>query len=132
MPLEPVIKKAFWFLAAAAIAYILAILALSIPFIQRNALYMHNANPTLFQHLSNDQQFSFLPHQVQPFSITTPDKETIYAWHILPLHLYHEHQEALVGQNSFGLKPSQSVIDPVAFKPLSNDSNAHVVLNFHG
>ena len=132
MPLEPIIKKAFWSLAAAGIAYVLAILALTVPSIQRNALYAHNFNPSLFQNLSDVEQFGFLHHQVQPFTVTTPDNETIYAWHILPLHLYHEHQEELVGQLGFGLKTFESVVDTVAFKLLANDSNAHVVVNFHG
>ena len=132
MPLDLIFKKAFWSLAAAGIAYLLSILALTFPFIQRNALYAHKINPTLFQNLSDVEQFGFLHHQVQPFTVRTPDNETIHAWHILPLHLYHEHQEELVDQNDFGLKTSESVIDTVAFKLLANDTNAHVILNFHG
>jgi pimeloyl-ACP methyl ester carboxylesterase len=132
MPLDSIFKKAFWSLAGAGIAYLLSILALTFPSIQRNALYAHKVNPTLFQNLSDVEQFGFLHHQVQPFTVRTPDNETIHAWHILPLHLYHEHQEELVDQNDFGLKTSESVIDTVAFKLLANDTNAHVILNFHG
>jgi pimeloyl-ACP methyl ester carboxylesterase len=132
MPLESIFKKAFWSLAAAGIAYLLAVVALTVPSIQRNALYAHKVNPSLFQNLSDVEQFGFLHHQVQPFTVKTPDEETIHAWHILPLHLYHEHQEELIGQKNFGLKPSESVIDTVAFRLLANDSNAHVILNFHG
>lgn len=132
MPLDSIFKKAFWSLAGAGIAYLLSILALTFPSIQRNALYAHKVNPTLFQNLSDVEQFGFLHHQVQPFTVRTPDNETIHAWHILPLHLYHKHQEELVDQNDFGLKTSESVIDTVAFKLLANDTNAHVILNFHG
>jgi pimeloyl-ACP methyl ester carboxylesterase len=132
MPLDSIFKKAFWSLAGAGIAYLLSILALTFPSIQRNALYAHKVNPTLFQNLSDVEQFGFLHHQVQPFTVRTPDNETIHAWHILPLHLYHEHQEELVDQNDFGLKTSESVIDTVAFKLLANDTNAHIILNFHG
>jgi pimeloyl-ACP methyl ester carboxylesterase len=132
MPLDSIFKKAFWSIAGAGIAYLLSILALTFPSIQRNALYAHKVNPTLFQNLSDVEQFGFLHHQVQPFTVRTPDNETIHAWHILPLHLYHEHQEELVDQNDFGLKTSESVIDTVAFKLLANDTNAHVILNFHG
>jgi pimeloyl-ACP methyl ester carboxylesterase len=132
MPLDLIFKKAFWSLAVAGIAYLLSILALTFPSIQRNALYAHKINPTLFQNLSDVEQFGFLHHQVQPFTVRTPDNETIHAWHILPLHLYHEHQEELVNQDDFGLKTSESVIDTVAFKLLANDTNAHVILNFHG
>jgi pimeloyl-ACP methyl ester carboxylesterase len=132
MPLDLIFKKAFWSLAAAGTVYLLAILALTVPSIQRNALYVHKLNPTLFQNLSDVEQFGFLHHQVQPFTVRTPDNETIYAWHILPLHLYHEHQDELVDQNDFGPKTSESVIDTVAFKLLAGDTNAHVILNFHG
>jgi pimeloyl-ACP methyl ester carboxylesterase len=132
MSLDSILKRVFWSFAAAKIAHLLAILALTIPSIQRNALYAHKVNPTLFQNLSDVEQFGFLHHQVQPFTVRTPDNETIYAWHILPLHLYHEHQDELVDQDDFGLKTSESVIDTVAFKLLANDTNAHVILNFHG
>jgi pimeloyl-ACP methyl ester carboxylesterase len=132
MLLDPIFRKAFWSLAAAGITYLLAIFALTVPYIQRNALYAHKVNPSLFQNLSDVEHFGFLHHQVQPFTMTTPDDETIYAWHLLPLHLYHEHQEELTGQDNYGLKRSESVIDTVAFRILANNSNAHVVLNFHG
>lgn len=132
MPLEPIFRKAFWSLVAAGISYILVLLALTVPYIQRNAIYVHKANPTMFQNLSDVEQFGFLQHQVQPFTVRTPDNETIYAWHILPLHLYHEHQDELTSQDDFGLKPAEAAIDTVAFRLLANDSNAHVILNFHG
>jgi pimeloyl-ACP methyl ester carboxylesterase len=132
MPLEPIFRKAFWSLAGGGLAYVLAVLALTVPYVQRNAIYFHKANPSLFQNLSDVEQFGFLNHQVQPFTVKTPDNETIHAWHILPLHLYHEHQEELTNQDDFGLKPAESVIDTVSFQLLANDPNAHVIVNFHG
>ena len=132
MPLEPLFRKAFWALAASILAYGLAIFALTVPSIQRNVLYAHKVNPAYFQNLSDVEQFGFLRHQVQPFTVVTPDNETIYAWHILPLHLYYEHKDDLIEQVNFGQKSSTEATDTLAFKILANDSNAHVIVNFHG
>ena len=132
MALEPIFRKAFWALAASILAYCLAILALTVPCVQRNVLYAHTVNPAYFQNLSDVEQFGFLRHQVQPFTVITPDNETIYAWHILPLHLYYEHKDDLIEQAHFGQKTSASVTETLAFKILANDSNAQIIVNFHG
>ena len=37
-------------------------------------------------------------NQVTPFSLSTADGQSLYAWHILPLPLYAQHEDALVKQ----------------------------------
>jgi pimeloyl-ACP methyl ester carboxylesterase len=110
----------------------LAIGALTHPVVQRNAVYAYNINPTYFQDLNNTEQFGFLHYQIQPFTITTPDNVTLFAWHILPAHLYYEHQDALKHQENFGLKPFEEAVNTVGLQLLLNDPNATLVVSFHG
>ena len=37
-------------------------------------------------------------NQVTPFSLSTADGQSLFAWHILPLPLYAQHEDALVNQ----------------------------------
>ncbi|KAG9785229.1 hypothetical protein KCU88_g2505, partial [Aureobasidium melanogenum] len=132
MAFQGFFRKAYWTLAACGLAYALLLGALTHPTIQRNATYAHNVNPTIFQNLSNVEQFGFLHHQVQPFTVTTPDNVTLFAWHILPLHLYHQHEEALKAQSNFGMQPYASAVDSVGLQLLLNDPDATAVVSFHG
>lgn len=69
-------------------------------------------------------------NQVRPFSLTTADDETLYAWHILPLPLYSQHETQLSAQPS-GF--SSNIEESLNFKLLSEDPNARLVLycKFH-
>ena len=127
-----IFNRAVWALAAGGLGYILTIIALTSASVQRNALYAHRVNPTLWQDLSVVEQFGFLHRQVQPFTLVTPNNATIFAWHILPLHLYLDYEAALLEQPEFGVKSSEHVVDSVAFRILANDPNAQVIVNFHG
>jgi pimeloyl-ACP methyl ester carboxylesterase len=113
-------------------AYVLFILALLLPAVQRPAFYAHHANPTLWQNLSDVEAFGFLPRQVQPFTLTTRDNETLFAWHILPVHLYLEHEAELLASPEFGVKTAEAVVESVALRVLAQDPEAVVVVNFHG
>jgi pimeloyl-ACP methyl ester carboxylesterase len=130
--LAPIFRKAYYSLVLVGGLYLVFVFAITFPIIQRNALYAHNVNPTLWQDLSDVEAFGFLQHQVQPFTLRTSDNETLYAWHILPLHLAQEHSEDLLQQDDFTVKSSAQVLDTLAFKLLAIDPNAHVVVNFHG
>ncbi|KIX06690.1 uncharacterized protein Z518_04666 [Rhinocladiella mackenziei CBS 650.93] len=132
MAFNSFIRKAYWILATCGLVYALAIGALTHPFVQRNATYVHNINPTFFQDLNNTEQFGFLHHQVQPFTITTPDNVTLFAWHILPLRLYRKHEQALKAQSDSGLKPYEAAAKSVGIQLLLNDPQATVVVSFHG
>jgi len=126
------LKRALWTLAALGLAYVLCILALMVPTVQRNAIYAHKVNPALWQNLLNVEQFGFLHHQVQPFTVLTPDNVTLFAWHVLPVHLYRQHERALKAQADFGLKSYDQAVKTVGLRILLNDPNAIVVVSLHG
>ncbi|KAL1965911.1 hypothetical protein VTN77DRAFT_5044 [Rasamsonia byssochlamydoides] len=128
--LLPIFKKAYWSLAAGGLLYVTWLFAMTFPGPQRLALYAHKVNPTLWQDLNDVENFGFLRTQVQPFHLVTPDNETLYGWHILPLHLCREHEELLNDHWSYG--PAEDYTKTVAFKLLAEDPNARVVVNFHG
>ncbi|KIW94591.1 uncharacterized protein Z519_04567 [Cladophialophora bantiana CBS 173.52] len=132
MAFENLFRKSFWGLAGCGLVYALAMAALTLPVVQRNATYVHKINPTYFQDLNNTEQFGFLHHQIQPFTIVTPDNVTLFAWHILPTHLYHKHEKALTGQPDFGLKPFEVASKSVGLQLLLGDPTATVVVAFHG
>jgi len=125
-------KQAFWTLAATGLVYVVGLAALTIPVLQRNVTYAHNINPAKWQNLSNVEQFGFLHHQIQPFTIQSSDGTTLFAWHILPTHLYREHKDRLIGQADFGLKPFSQAARTVGLRLLLDDPNAYVVVSFHG
>lgn len=65
--------------------------------------------------------------QVQPFNLKTPDNETLYGWHLIPLHLCHEHEDELNANEPSG--PHEDYTQTSAFKLLAKDLNARVVVN---
>ncbi|KAJ5935209.1 hypothetical protein N7466_004756 [Penicillium verhagenii] len=128
--LQSIFKKAYWTLAAGGLLYVLFICAVTFPEIQRFVLYAHKFNPSYWQNLNQVEQFGFLKTQVQPFNLVTPDNETLYGWHLLPLHLVHEHEKELMENTPFG--PSTDYTETVAFKILASNPNSRVVVSFHG
>ncbi|PYH47391.1 alpha/beta hydrolase [Aspergillus saccharolyticus JOP 1030-1] len=128
--LQPIFRKAFWSLAASGLLYALFVFALTFPVVQRFALYVHKVNPTRWQDVNLVESFGFLKTQVQPFNLATPDNETLYAWHLLPLHLCKEHEDELHANERYG--PAEDYTKTSAFKLLANDPNARVVVSFHG
>lgn len=57
----------------------------------------------------------------------TPDNETLYGWHLMPLHLCHEHEKELMENPPSG--PAADYTETSAFKILANDPNARVVVS---
>ncbi|KAL1999156.1 hypothetical protein VTN02DRAFT_4959 [Thermoascus thermophilus] len=129
--LQSIFKKAYWSLAAAGLGYVTIIYLLTFPDIQRAALYAHKLNPTIWQDVNDVENFGFLKTQVQPFNLKTPDNETLYAWHILPIHLCREHEDELLN-SKIPPGPAEDVMQTVAFKLLAENPNARVVVSFHG
>ncbi|KAJ5145055.1 hypothetical protein N7448_002447 [Penicillium atrosanguineum] len=84
--LQSIFKKAYWTLAAGGLIYVLFVCSLTWP----------EVNPSLWQDVNQVEQFGFLKSQVQPFHLVTPDNETLYGWHLMPLHLCHEHEQDLI------------------------------------
>ncbi|KAI0169427.1 alpha/beta-hydrolase [Hypoxylon sp. FL1284] len=109
--------------------YVTFLLLGAIPFIQRHFLYVHRLNTLFWHDLDKPEYWGFARNQVTPFSLTTVDDESIYAWHILPLPTYLGHEDELQAQ-----KPgfSDDVAKTVSFKLLRDDPEARLVIYFHG
>ena len=87
MALQSLFSYAFGAVAALSITYATFLGLLTIPFFQRHAIYLHAFQMTWGQDLNVPEQWGFMKNQVTPFSLSTPDGETLHAWHILPLGL---------------------------------------------
>lgn len=72
-----------------------------------------------------DQIIPFLEGQVTPFFLQTPDFQSIYAWHIIPLPVYLQNEEALSLQDS---GPAQDVEESESLRILKADPEARVVV----
>ena len=125
-------SKTFWTLASLGLVYIAALLSLTIPVVQRNATYAHNLNPTIWQNISDVEAFGFLKGQVQPFVVSTPDGCSIYAWHIMPINVYKQHEEQLKSHASSESLPYHRAAQQPGLQALFNDPNAIVLVSFHG
>lgn len=65
-------------------------------------------------------------NQVTPFKLPTPDGETIYAWHVLPLSVYARHEEAISSSREPGL--CKDVEKTEGFRLLKEDPGAKVII----
>lgn len=93
-----------------------------------SALYAHKFNTLFYHDINNAEQFGFARGQVTPFNIRTPDGETLYAWHILPIDVYARHEKALRDAN----RPNGLVEDvetSSTFKLLAGTSDARLVIS---
>ena len=61
-----------------------------------------------------------------PFNLTTPDGETLYCWHILPLDVYAEHEREITAQPS---GPADELTKTVGYKLLKADPKSRVIIN---
>merc|ERR1711939_501181 len=68
-------------------------------------------------------------NQITPFNFSTPDGETIYAWHVMPLGLYAKHEYEILQQPS---GCAEDITKTKAFQLLKNDPDARLIINFHG
>lgn len=102
---------------------------LTTSFFQAHAVYMHKIQMTWFKDLNVPEIWGFLHNQATPFFIQTPDGQSLYAWHILPIELYLRHEQALIVEPS-GVAPDFT--PRLAFKLLREDPEARLVLHFHG
>jgi len=116
-------------LGIGALVYLLFLGLLTVPFFQDQAIYLHGVTLTWFKDVTIAEQWGFLRNQVTPFTLRTPDGETLHAWHILPLGLYQQHEEELVKQPE-GI--AGDVTDRTSFKLLRDDPEALLVLYLHG
>lgn len=126
--------------AVAVISVVYAVLAsvgfyaiflglLTIPFLQKQVIYLNKVTLTWGQDVNIPEQWGFLHNQVTPFHLKTPDGESLHAWHVLPIELYRRHEKKLLDELS-GLVPD--VTDRLGFKLLRDDPESLLVLYLHG
>lgn len=114
---------------ATVIGYLAFVSILTIPAVQKQIIYLNRVTLTWFQDVNFPEQWGFLHNQVTPFTLRTVDGENLHAWHILPLGVYHRHEEQLL-QESPGLV--SDITERLSFKLLREDPNALLVLYLHG
>lgn len=64
-------------------------------------------------------------NQVTPFTLDTPDGESVYAWHITPLPLYLKNEARLTSQ-ALGHSPDFAKTE--SFRLLKEDPEARLIL----
>ncbi|KAI9763306.1 MAG: hypothetical protein M1840_000788 [Geoglossum simile] len=130
MPSVSAVLGALLGTVAAGVGLYLAFLALlTVPFLQAHAIYLHRVTLSWFQDVNEPEQWGFLRNQVTPFHLTTPDGETLHAWHILPLDVYRKNEKALRDEPA-GL--CRGIGGRKAFGLLKDDPDARLVLYLHG
>lgn len=110
-------------------AYAVFLAMLTIPAVQNQVIYLNKITMTWFMDVSAPEQWGFLRNQVTPFTLNTPDGQTLHAWHILPPGLYKENQEQLE-KEPIGIAPD--ITKRLCFKLLRDDPDSLLVLYFHG
>ena len=125
IPLKPL----FTIAAAGAGLYLPFLSLLTIPALQDHAIYLHRVTLTWFQDVNVPEQWGFLRNQVTPFQLTTPDGETLHAWHILPLDTYRSNERALRNEST-GL--CHDIKERLGFKLLKTDPDSRLVIYLHG
>lgn len=107
-------------------SWLLALLVVSFPNIQRHIFYLHKLPIWWKQKLDIPESFGFLLNQVIHYTIVTSDKERPFAWLVLPLKSYAQHEAYLVQQTSV-IKARNVALDIV-----KQDSKSKLVIYFHG
>lgn len=93
-----------------------------------SALYAHKFNTLFIHDVNNVERFGFTLGQVSPFNIHTPDGETLYAWHVLPMDVYARDEEAFRNEPQH-TGPVNDLTGSRAFKFLSESPDARVVIS---
>jgi len=106
--------------------WLLALFVVSFPYNQRHIFYLHKLPIWWKQKLDIPESFGFLPNQVTHHTIITSDKERLFAWLVLPLKAYAQHEAFLVQQTS-AIKARKAVLDIV-----KQDSKSKLIIYFHG
>ena len=125
----PLLKFGAMSVAVAIGLYATLLGLLTRPSFQANVVYLHKIQMTWFRDLNVPESFGFLRNQVTPFSIKSSDGGPLYAWHILPIELYRQHESVLTKESS-GFVPNFD--SRTAFKLLRDDPQARLVIHMHG
>ncbi len=119
------------FLSAAAIVGLYASLLglLTTASFQAHVVYLHKLQMTWFKDLDVPESFGFLRNQVTPFYIPSSSGGTLYAWHILPIELYRQHESTLIAEPSGFVS---DITSRTAFMLLRTDPDARLIIHMHG
>ena len=102
---------------------------LTTSFFQAHVVYLHKIQMTWFKDLNVPENFGFLRGQTTPFAIKSSAGGSLYAWHILPVELYRQHETALLAEPpGFAL----DITSRFAFKLLRDDPDARLIIHMHG
>lgn len=99
------------------------------PSFQAHVVYLHKIQMTWFRDLNVPESFGFLRNQVTPFSVRSSDGGALYAWHILPIALYRQHESTLIEEPSGFV---HNIKSRTAFELLRDDPEARLVIHMHG
>ena len=102
---------------------------LTTSFFQAHVVYLHKIQMTWFKDLNVPESFGFLRSQTTPFAINSSAGGPLYAWHILPIELYRQHEAALLAEPS-GF--ATNITSRFAFKLLRDDPDARLIIHMHG
>ena len=102
---------------------------LTTSFFQAHVVYLHKIQMTWFKDLNVPESFGFLRSQTTPFAIKSSAGGPLYAWHILPVELYRQHEAALLAEPS-GF--ATDITSRFAFKLLRDDPDARLIIHMHG
>ena len=128
--MAPLLLKYASILAAFLVGLYLGFLGLlTTPFFQAQVVYLHKIQMTWFKNLDVPEMFGFLRGQTTPFSIKSPLGDSLYAWHILPIELYRQHESALVAEPSGFVS---DITSRLAFRLLRDDPDARLIIHMHG
>ncbi|EOA87707.1 uncharacterized protein SETTUDRAFT_160947 [Exserohilum turcica Et28A] len=110
-----------------SLLWIPATLLCCLPWVQKQTLYLHNITFFPGKWLTEPERAGYLKNQVVPFRIVTRDKHELFAWLIAPLGVYAKHVDAFTKE-----KTGTNVEDTVALSSLCHDSEAKLLIYFHG
>ncbi|KAL8815941.1 MAG: hypothetical protein Q9223_004976 [Gallowayella weberi] len=116
--------------AAVAVALYATLLGLlTTSTFQAHVVYLHKIQMTWFKDVNVPESFGFLRNQVTPFSIKSADGGALYAWHILPIQLYQQHESNLIAEPSGFVS---DIYSRTAFRLLRTDPDACLIIHMHG
>lgn len=118
-------------ISAAVLVGLYAVLLglLTTSFIQAHVVYLHKIQLTWFKDLDVPETFGFLRGQTTPFTIKSSTGGKLYAWHILPIELYLQHELTLIEEPS-GF--ASDLTSRLAFELLRDDPDARLIIHMHG
>src|ERR1700678_2066874 len=81
---------------------------------------------SLFESMPQQSLIWHPENQITPFNFTTPDNETIYAWHVMPLGLYAKHESKILQQPP---GCAEDITKTKAFQLLKDDPDSRLIIN---